>query len=788
MASLNRGDRLAGRFLLVRRLGTGTTESWAADDLEAGGRRALKVAEGEARAALSAEALILARVAHPAIAACVGTFEHGEALLLVTEFVPGGDCGSLRGGPWRATVSALRPAIAALAHAHALGVAHGDLKPANLVRDRVGAARLVDFGVAAAAVTGRPSRGSPYSRSPAQWDGAAPTTADDAYGLGALLYELLAGAPPHYPDIDAARAARAPIPPLVAPHDLPERLTALVAELMDENPAARPTVDAVGTELDALLAVDDAVLASPGGVTASRQPSVMPLSAPTPALVPPPRPLVASVFTPAAAAAHGRDGRRRGVRSPGVVAGGVLLAGAALLVFVVLPRWVVQHPAEVTVAGSTPSPVLEAKSSSAPKALPTTPQGLAELAQAKTRAEEARSRFDKSRQALDAAHADLWGGADWTRLAATAGEAAHQYEMRDYAAAAASWAVADELARRVGDGRAPALAATLAAGRAALGRGDSAAAVSSFERALTIEPGSREATAALARARGLDRVLSLVDAGAAAEKSGDLGAAATQYRAALALDPATSAASAGLARIAARERGAAFAGAMAAGQKALAAGDRSTATAAFRRAAAIEPGAPGVQDALQQLGGLDRSASIARLKADAEAAERDERWADAQKAFDAALAQDSTLVFAQQGRARALPRAALDDRLEGFLRHPERLYAPEGRAAARAAIADARATGAAGPVLGRQIEALGHALVAAETPLQLPLASDNQTEVVVYRVGRLGTFGERQLELLPGRYTIVGKRAGYRDVRREVLLAPGVPFSNAIDIRCTEPI
>jgi tetratricopeptide (TPR) repeat protein len=785
MASLNRGDRLAGRFLLVRRLGTGTTESWAADDLEAGGRRALKVAEGEARAALSAEAEMLARVAHPAIAALVGSFEHGDALLLVTEFVPGDDCGALRGGPWRATVSALCPAIAALAHAHALGVAHGDLKPGNLVRDRVGAAKLIDFGVAAAAATGSPSRGSPYSRSPAQWDGAAPTAADDAYGLGALLYELLAGAPPHYPDIDAARAARAPVPPLVAPHELPERLAALVAELMNADPAARPTVAAVGAELDALLAADDV---SRGGATGSRPPSVIPRAAPTPALVPPPRPLVASVFTPAAAAGHGRDGTRRGVRSPRVVAGGVVLAAAALLVFVVLPRWVVRHPAEVTVAGSTPSPVLAAKSSGAPKALPTTAEGLAELAQAKTRAEEARGRFDKSRQALEAAHADLWGGADWTRLAATAGEAAHQYEMRDYASAAASWAVADELARRVGDGRAPALAATLAAGRAALGRGDSAAAISSFERALAIEPGHREATAAIVRARGLDRVLSLVDAGAAAEKSGDLGAAATQYRAALTLDPATSAASAGLTRIAARERGTAFAGAMAAGQKALAAGDRSAAAAAFRRAAAIEPGAPGVQDALQQLGGLDRSASIARLKADAEAAEREERWADAQKAFDAALAQDSTLVFAQQGRARALPRAALDDRLEGFLRHPERLYAAEGRATARAAIADAHATGATGPVLGHQIEALAKALVAAETPLQLPLASDNQTEVVVYRVGRLGTFGERQLELLPGRYTIVGKRAGYRDVRREVLLAPGVPFSSAIDIRCTEPI
>jgi hypothetical protein len=787
MTSLNRGDRLAGRFLLVRRLGTGTTETWAADDLQTAGRRALKVASGEARATLAAEAAILARVAHPAIAALIGTFEHDDSLLLATEFVPGGDCGALRGGPWRTTVVALRPAIAALGHAHALGIAHGDLKPANLVRDRDGAAKLIDFGVAAAAEAGAPSRGSPYTRSAAQWAGSGPTPADDAYSVGALLYELLTGAPPHYPDIEAAREARAPAPPLVAPHELPASLSALVARLLDPDPAARPTVAMVGAELDALLAVDDSMPVPRGGAVSPGAP-LPARSVLTPTLVPPPRPFVAAAFTPAAASAQPRDGARRRLRSPGVVAGAVLLAAAALIVFVVLPRWVRQHPADVTVAASTPSPVLEAKSTSAPKALPTTPEGLAELAQAKTRAEEARGRFDKSRQALEAAHANLWGGEDWTRLATTAGEAAHQYELRDYAAAAASWAVADELARRVRDGRAPALAATLAAGRAALGRGESAMAVKSFERALAIEPGHREATAALARAHGLDRVLSLVDAGAAAEKSGDLGAAAAQYRAALALDPATAAASAGLARVAARERGSAFAAAMAEGQKALAAGNRNAAATAFRRAAAIEPGAPGVQDALQQLGGLDRSATIAHLKAEAEAAERDERWADALKAFDAALADDSTLVFAQQGRARALPRAALDDRLEGFLRKPERLYASEGRAAARAAVADARATGTPGPVLGRQIDTLTQALVAAETPLRLPLASDNLTEVVVYRVGRLGTFGQRQLELLPGRYTIVGKRTGYRDVRREVLLAPGVPFSGAIDIRCTEPI
>jgi hypothetical protein len=53
------------------------------------------------------------------------------------------------------------------------------------------------------------------------------------------------------------------------------------------------------------------------------------------------------------------------------------------------------------------------------------------------------------------------------------------------------------------------------------------------------------------------------------------------------------------------------------------------------------------------------------------------------------------------------------------------------------------------------------------------LESDGETEVTVYRVGRLGRFQTRQLELRPGSYTVVGSRRGYRDVRRELEVAPG---------------
>ena len=78
-------------------------------------------------------------------------------------------------------------------------------------------------------------------------------------------------------------------------------------------------------------------------------------------------------------------------------------------------------------------------------------------------------------------------------------------------------------------------------------------------------------------------------------------------------------------------------------------------------------------------------------------------------------------------------------------------------------------------------------IAGAEKPVRVALASDNQTEVTIYRVGRLGAFEHKDMELLPGRYTVVGVRPGYRDVRRELTLLPGSAAPTLV-IRCEEPI
>jgi len=67
------------------------------------------------------------------------------------------------------------------------------------------------------------------------------------------------------------------------------------------------------------------------------------------------------------------------------------------------------------------------------------------------------------------------------------------------------------------------------------------------------------------------------------------------------------------------------------------------------------------------------------------------------------------------------------------------------------------------------------------------LESDERTEVTVYHVGRLGTFARRELTLRPGRYTVVGSRRGYRDVRRTLVVAAG-GSGEPIQVRCEDEL
>jgi eukaryotic-like serine/threonine-protein kinase len=206
---------------------------------------------GEVRAA--------ARLLHPNI---VTAFDAGHANgvhYLAMEYVNGPTLGMLvaQSGPLSigSAVSAIRDAARGLAHAHAAGIVHRDVKPSNLMRASDGTVKVVDLGLASVAAsiaaeegTARESDagrlvGTIAFMSPEQLENADAVDArSDIYALGATFYYLLTGRPPYEGEfLDQVRGHRHdPLPDLFAIRpDADLRLEHVLHRMMAKRPQDR---------------------------------------------------------------------------------------------------------------------------------------------------------------------------------------------------------------------------------------------------------------------------------------------------------------------------------------------------------------------------------------------------------------------------------------------------------------------------------------------------------------------------------------------------------------------
>lgn len=200
------------------------------------------------------EAQAAARLNHRGVVAVYDHWTGGEddPPFLVMELVDGGsvrDVLATRGtlGPGQA-LALLRPAMVGLAHAHATGIVHRDVTPANILVTRDGASKLGDFGLARAAAASTQTFpegvvGSPHYMSPEAVGGQPLDARSDVYSLGCVLYECLAGRPPFDGDSPQAIATRHgtdPVPPPSASDpSIPRALDAVVARATAPDPGDR---------------------------------------------------------------------------------------------------------------------------------------------------------------------------------------------------------------------------------------------------------------------------------------------------------------------------------------------------------------------------------------------------------------------------------------------------------------------------------------------------------------------------------------------------------------------
>jgi serine/threonine-protein kinase len=206
MAQQTRDRLLAGRYRVVERIGTGGMATvYLAEDERLGRRVAVKRLHADSPDDMARrfqrEAKLLASLSHPNIVAVYDTVAAEDGVLIVMEYVGGETLrAALQRGPLgpERTARVVEGVAAALDHAHARGVVHRDVKPANVLLGPNGTVKLADLGIATAAgrtqITASGTvLGTPSYMAPEQLTGGRVSAAVDVYALGAIAFEALSG-------------------------------------------------------------------------------------------------------------------------------------------------------------------------------------------------------------------------------------------------------------------------------------------------------------------------------------------------------------------------------------------------------------------------------------------------------------------------------------------------------------------------------------------------------------------------------------------------------------------
>ncbi len=312
-------------YRLDRRLGEGGMgQVWVAHDTALDRTVAIKFIatdldrDPRARERFTIEARAAARLQHANVVTIYRTGEYDGRPYIVSELIDGTPLSRVdRPMPWARALAIGLGLARGLAAAHKKGVLHRDLKPANAVIASDGTVKLLDFGLAKLIAGGPPPpttpatfalgsstalqtssvpldadatqplgplgplaaasapggapitqagaiMGTPHYMAPEVWRGAGATVAADVYGLGAILYELTTGQPPH------AGVAAMELPTVIATSDAPPlatvapgvdpRFAAVVDRCLARAPAARPA------SADELIAALEAIHGTAGPI------------------------------------------------------------------------------------------------------------------------------------------------------------------------------------------------------------------------------------------------------------------------------------------------------------------------------------------------------------------------------------------------------------------------------------------------------------------------------------------------------------------------------------------
>jgi len=468
----------------------------------------------------------------------------------------------------------------------------------------------------------------------------------------------------------------------------------------------------------------------------------------------------------------------------------VLFISLVIVIFF-LPGWVENNkstePAKVAVVSAKPESSIANPSSSEPVVEQLSAEEQARNIALRKEAQAYLQEILEKQKSLEENNAQTWAGEEFVSGLnhATSGDAF--YNQQQFAQANQEYKQALAIFNPLYEQIDAIYQENIDHGLNALDSGDSTLALTAFKTAALFTDVSQQAANGLARAQILDDVFANIEQGNEALNEGQLNEAKAAYQAALELDPETSLAKQKLQvsnRLLTDRQFNAF---MSAGYAALDQQNFAAALNQFNKALKIKPDAATAKTALQQTRHQTTTLDIANTLEQASANEKNEQWQMAIELYSKALRLEKNLAEAQTGKQRAEKRLAINQRLELILSRPERLSDEKVHAETSAYYNQTSKLDNQGPILTKQLADLENLLQVSATPVKIRLQSDNLTDVVVYKVGKMGLFETKELSLRPGKYVAIGKRDGYRDVRIEFLVSQDTN-KQAIQIAAKEKI
>jgi serine/threonine protein kinase len=773
------GLTISDRYTLVRALGSSDTttgksgeinstaefSTWLANDKQSGDDVTIKLFPAISQVAINTANLPnLTALVHPNIIRTLDLGKTGDGeYFVVCTYVDGLHPKNFLSADSSSILRSILPLFDALEYAHSLGIVHGAISDHCIEEDNSGNIYISGFGSELAA----PDDGQGNDHlSPQVLANKAPQVTDDIYSLGALIYLIFTGE--HWLRDERTGPANSPVP---------AQLQSFVVAMLSDSSYDRPQdIASVRSRIAEYLDPDQQK--NKGAIQATT------FSKATDSAVTPAIEKSASV-------------ERKSPQAKPAIPMRTALSMLAILVillggvFLYQPTPIEQSPADIAV---TPEPAGDNSGGSIehPVKLETGEIGPApyELAQQEHQKDEATliaARLLRKQIELEDMGGLMWASEHLNATQASADEGDTLFRESNFTGAIEKYQSAIDLLESLDESKSEIFSENLLRGSDALLVDDAESAIDAFTIASAIDPENTDATLGLKRARSLEALLNELAIASGLENSGDLTQALESYRKARAIDPESARAKDGVARVNKEITLRKFNQAMSAGFSALQVRDFSVARDSFRLAAELMPGSPLPDDGLSQVDIADRLQQIESFNKQAQALEATENWSDALVAYQAALALDQNLVFAHEGVTRVSKRIDLSNRLMKFVKEPLLLRDDEALKQAKDVLYEASMMSKPGPVLSSQITRIAKSIKLARVPVKVKIISDQQTDIIVYKVKPLGRIASTQLELFPGKYTAVGTRRGFRDARQEFTIEPGQQGA-IITIACVDRI